>query len=136
MLIFFLFFKLTKFLQNFLLEYNHFTMLYSFLPHNKVNQLQVYIYPLLLEPPSLSAPPSRPSRSSQSPELGSLFCVTASLLAVYLTHGGVYTSSYSFSLCPLCFPHCVHRSALHLGLHSCPANRFISLIFLDSMYVS
>ena len=45
------------------------------LPYN-VNQLRVYIYPLLLEPLPRPAP-SHPSRSPQSPEPGSL-CRTAS----------------------------------------------------------
>ena len=33
----------------------------------------------------------------------------------------------------LCFPHCVHKSVLHLHRHCCPTSRLISTIFLDSM---
>ena len=35
----------------------------------------------------------------------------------------------------LSFPSYVHKSSLCLRLHCCPANRFISTIFLDSIYM-
>ena len=47
----FFFFFLPSFLS-FLLEYNCFTMFCYFLLYNEVNQLYVYLYPLLLGPPS------------------------------------------------------------------------------------
>ena len=31
--------------------------------------------------------------------------------------------------------HCIHQSLLCLHLHCCPADRFISTVFLDSMYM-
>ena len=66
-----------KFFLNisFLLECNCFTMLYSFLLYNKVNQLYVYIYPLSIES---SPPPLHPSRSSQSTKLSSLCYIAIS----------------------------------------------------------
>ena len=45
-------------------------------------------------------------------------------------------SSATLSICrPLFFPFCVHRSGLCLSLYSCPANRFINIIFLDSIHM-
>ena len=44
----------------------------------------------------------------------------------------------SLSIHPtLYFPYCVHKSALYLSLslYSCLANRFLSTIFLDSIYM-
>ena len=47
-------------------------MLCGFLLYNKANQLYIYIYPHPFSlPPTI--PPSHPSRSSQSPELRSVF---------------------------------------------------------------
>ena len=50
-------------------------MLCWFLIYNNVNQLQIYIYPLALEPPS--APSSQPPRSLQSTELSPPCCAAA-----------------------------------------------------------
>ena len=58
--------------------------LYSpwFLLYNTMNQPQIYIYPLPLEPSS--SPPVPPLSLSQSPELSSLRCVVAShWLSIY-----------------------------------------------------
>ena len=49
----------------------------SFLLHNEVNQLYVYMYSSLLSPAVLHLP-SHPSGSSQSTELSSLCCTAAS----------------------------------------------------------
>ena len=60
-------------------------MLCWFLLYNKVNQLQLHIYPLPLEP--LCHPtryPSQPSRSSQSTKLNSLFYTAASHYIFYI----------------------------------------------------
>ena len=54
-----------------------------------MNQLWVYTYPLLLEPPP-PAPSAHPCRSSQSTQLSSL-CSTGSFpLASYFRYGSVY----------------------------------------------
>lgn len=60
-----------KFFKMFLLKYNCFPMLCSFLLYNRVGQLYEYIYPLPLEHPPA---PSHPSSSSQSTEQNSLCC--------------------------------------------------------------
>ena len=60
-------------------------MLCWFLLYNKVNQLQLHIYPLPLEP--LCHPtryPSQPSRPSQSTKLNSLFYTAASHYIFYI----------------------------------------------------
>lgn len=54
-----------------------------FLLFNSVNQLDIYVYPLPLEPPSYpphpaTPPASYPSRSSQSTKLSSLCYLAAS----------------------------------------------------------
>ena len=53
------------------------------------------------------------------------------LRATYITHGGVYMSVLTSQFTPsLPFFLCVHMSILYY----CPGNKFISTIFLDSMY--
>ena len=56
-------------------------MLCWFLPSHDVNQLTVYMYLLLLEPPSHYYPPSHPSRLSQRTDRA--LCVTQRLLTSY-----------------------------------------------------
>ena len=59
-------------------------------------------------------------------------------LAICFTSGNVYVSicpTYSLNLSyPLLLPLCTKVCYLCLHLCSCPANRFISTIFLDSVY--
>ena len=117
----------------FKLEYNCFTMSCQFLLYN-VNQLYVYIlymYPLLLKPRS-HLPSIPPSRSSQSTKLCSL-CYTAAPTSCFM-HGSIYTSMHSQFVSPFDVPPlCPQVCSLHPYLYSCPANRFISTNFLDSI---
>ena len=122
-----------------LLEYKCFTMLCQFLLYNKVNQLYVYIYPI--SPPScIFLPPSlsHPSRSSQSIELISLCYAAASHqpsilpLVLYIRQCYSLTSS-QLPLPPL--PPCPQVRSLRLRLYSCPATRFITSTFLNSIYM-
>ena len=91
------------------------------LPASESVQLYVYIYPLPLGPPFHHSA-SHPSRASQSPELNSLFCTAPSRWPL--------PNSFYPSPRP-----CPHVHSLHLRLYSCPANRFICTIFLDSTYM-
>ena len=80
--------------------------------------------------------PSHPSRSSQSTELTSL-CDTVAFhhrqsilhIVVYICQG--YSSSSSHLLLPSL---CPQVPSLCLCLQCCPVNRFIHIIFLDSIY--
>ena len=75
-------------------------------------------------------PQSYPSRSSQSTELSSLVYWNCPL-AIYFTHGSVYTSVLLFQFVPPSRRSTV--PSLGLALCSCPAGRLISTIFLDSI---
>ena len=106
-------------------------MLYQLLLYNNVNQLYVYMYPLLLNPPFHSPPKSHPSKSLQSTELSSL-CYTAASHQLSISHTVIYICQY-YSLNsphPL-LPSCIHKFVLY----SFPVNRFLSTIFLDSIYI-
>ena len=81
---------------------------------NSVNQL--CLYPLPREPPSTSPP--QPRRSSRSPALSSL-CYRRPPSAVRMAA----CPAFSFSCC-----------ASKSTLYSCPARRFISTVFLDSIF--
>ena len=92
--------------------------------------------------PSLfSLPPTPPlwwppSRSSQTTKLSSL-CNTAASHWLSTLHMVVYICQcYSLSFSRPLIPHlCSHVGSLHLYLYSYPAKRFISTIFLDSIYM-
>ena len=114
-------------------------MLCSFLLYNKVNQLYAYIYPHI--PSLLSLPPalpslSHPSRWSQSTELISL-CYAAASHQLSILHLVVYICQcYSLSTSqPLLPALCPQVHSQHCHLYSCPTTRFISTIFLDSIYM-
>ena len=91
-----------------------------------------------MSPPSWTSlpphSPSHPSRLSESlfefPESYSKFP-----LAIYFTYGNVICMLLSVHFSPSPLPLRVHRSVLCLFLHCCPENKFISTIFLDSIYM-
>ena len=112
-------------------------MLCQFLPHNKVNQLYVYIYPHI--PPFLSLPPTLPipplqvvtEHRADLPVLCNSFpqavhCIFGSVcMSILLSH---FVPASPSALCP-------QAHSLRLCLYSCPATRFISTVCIDSIYV-
>ena len=91
-----------------------------------------YTYVPSLPPPT----PSHPSRVSQSAGLSSL-CYTANSLWLSVLHMVVYicfSATLSIFSHPLHPPVCPSVCSLCLCLYCFPANRFISTIFLDSIY--
>ena len=106
-------------------------MLYWLLPCNNVNQSSVYICPLPLKPPSNPWPHPAPLGCHRA--LGWVPCVIPSVSHVVI---------HMFQCCPLNLPHlllpalCPQASSLCLHLYSCPANRFINIVFLDSIQFS
>jgi len=96
-----------------------------------MNQPEVYISPLPLEPPSHLPPHPTPLGGHRAPALGSLYHTANSHWLSIHIHMFMYMfqcyslkSSHPF-LSPLCSKVC---------LLCCPANRIISIIFLDSTY--
>jgi len=73
---------------------------------------------------------------SRSTKLSSL-CCTAAFHYPPILHMIVYICQcYSLNLSHPLFPSlCPQVHSIHLHLYSCPANRFISTIFLDSIYM-
>ena len=56
--------------------------------------------------------------------------------AIYCTYGNVYVSMlFSQFVPPSPSPACPQICSLCLHLHCCPANKFTSTIFLDSIYI-
>ena len=94
--------------------------------------IYIYTYSLLSLSPTPRIPPSR----SQSPKLSSLYCTVDSQYLSYFTHGSVYILMLFSQFIPPSpsLPHPQVHS-LHLHLYSCPANRFISIVFLESTHV-
>ena len=89
-------------------------------------------HPLPLEPP-FPCPPSHPPRWSPSPRQGFL-CYTSASHRLSILHMGVhihrvYSLNSSHPLLPLL---CPHVCSLCLHLCSCPPNRFIRAICVDS----
>ena len=96
----------------------------------------ISIYPLPLARPSHTAPP-HPCRSSRSAGLNPCAVQqppTSCLVYTWwcLSIRQRYSLSSPHPLLPLPCPQ-VH--SLHLCLYSCPENRFISTVFLDSIYM-
>ena len=85
---------------------------------------------------SLPSPtPHPPSRLSRSTGLGSL-CHTENSPAVSFTYGKVCVFMLLSQFVPPSPSHTVSTSlSLCLSLHYCPANKFISIVFLDSIYM-
>ena len=113
-------------------------MLCQFLLYNKVNQLYVYIYSHISSllsslPPSLSTPLQVVTKHQiDLPVLYSSFP-----LAIHFTFGSVNMSLLLSHFVPASpSPNSVLKSFLYICIFiSCPATRFISTIFLDSMYI-
>ena len=88
------------------------------------------------DPPSHLTPPillgcHRAPPLQVVPVLNSNFPVT-----IYFQHGDIYISVlFSQFMPPSPSPAVSTVCSLHLCLYSCPANRFISTIFLDSIYM-
>ena len=94
------------------------TILCSFLLYSKANQLYIHTYPVFFGFPShlghnraLNRVPRAISRFS---------------LVTYFIHSSVYMSIPIFQIIPLPI------NSLHLCLYFCFANKFVSIIFLDS----
>ena len=102
------------------------------------------LYHLPIEPPS-HTPPIPPLQDiteyrAELPVLYSSFPRTIYFTYDYIyIHTYIYTHTYqSYSLNsshPLLPPLCPQVHSLYLCLYSCPANRVISTIFLDSIYM-
>ena len=111
-------------------------MLCQFLLYHKVNQLYAYMYPhipfLLSLPPTLLIPPLQvvTKHRADPPVLCSSFPLAILPLVVYICQCYSLTTSQA-PLPPLC-PQ-VHSQRLHL--YYCPTTRFLSTIFLDSIYM-
>ena len=110
---------------------NFFTLLCSFLLYNKVDQVYVYICPLLLEP--LSHSPSHPLGHLENwAELP----VPHSSFPLAMHHSVCAPVMLSRLIPPSPSPlPCPQVCSRHLCLYFCPANRFINTIFLDSIYM-
>ena len=80
--------------------------------------------------------PSQPSRLSQSTRLGSLcYAATSYQLSILHTIECISCCHFLHSSHSLLPPLCSQVYSLHLNLHSFPANSFINIIFLDSIYI-
>ena len=120
---------------NFLLEDSCFIILHLFPPYITMNQLQVYICPLPPEPLSCLPPHSTPLVVTEH-WVKLPVSHSKSPLAICFTYGMYMFPCYSLSWSPSPFPLlCPQVCSLCLYLHCCPINRFISTIFLDSIYM-
>ena len=76
------------------------------------------------------------SRSSQSTKVSFLYYPEAShQLSILHTVVHICQSQSPSSSLPPLPPLCPHVGSLHLHIYSCPPDRFISTIFLDSIYM-
>ena len=103
-----------------------------FLPNINMNQPSVYP----CKPPT-SLPIPALDKLLTEPQFEFRESYNKFLLAVYFTCGNVcfrVTLSIPPTLSSF-HPSCVRKSVLHVCLHCCSANRFISAIFLDSICV-
>ena len=112
-------------------------MLYSIVlvPYSIMNQPLIYICSLPLEPSSHLPPHPIPLGCHRAPGLSSPHH-TANSHWLSILRGVMYMfQCYSLSLFhPLLPPLCPQVFSLCLHLCSCPANRFISVIFLGFVY--
>ena len=95
-----------------------------------ISHKHTYVHSLL----NLFSPPHLPSDCHRPP--GWAPTQLAQLPTSCFTHGRVYMPVILSQFIPPSFSHYVHRvHSLRLCLCFCPANRFISTIFLDSIYM-
>ena len=120
----------------FLLEDNCFTVLFWFLSYSNVNQSQGYTYPPPLEPPSHLPPHLTSLACHRAPGL-SFLCHIANSHWLSILYTVMYMfPCYSLNLSRLLLPSlCPEVCSLCLCLLCCPANRFISTIFLDPIHM-
>ena len=121
--------------DSFLIARYFFTILCWFLPYISMNQPQVYICPLSLEPPSRLPP--HPTSLGCHRALDCSLCHTADshwlcILHMVMYMFPCYCLSSSHPLPPTLYP---QVSSLCLHLYCCSANRFINTIFLDSIHM-
>ena len=98
-----------------------------------VNQLYIYTYILSLLSLSTAIPPLQviTEHRAELPVLYSSFP-----LAIYFTHGHVHMPVLLSQFVTPSLPTlCSQVRSLHLHLYSCSANKFISTIFLDFIYI-
>ena len=117
-------------------------LLYNIVSVSAIHQQKsaIDIHMSLLSWSSLPPPtPSHPSRLSQSTSLSSL-SHTANSHWRSILHMLIYVSVLLSPFVPpfpplLSCPPCPQICSLCLCLHGCPANRFISIVLLDSIYM-
>ena len=105
----------------------------------------IYIY-VYIHPSSPEPPPTHPHPTPLGPHSAKLssLCYTAASRELPVSHTVVYMCIVYMCICVtanlqihpmLFFPPCSQVHSLRLHLCSCPANSFISTIFLDSIYM-
>ena len=114
------------------LIYSCFTMLYQFLLYDSESAICTHISPLFLSLPPSPSSPVPPVQVITEHQAKLPVPYSRVLLAVCLTHGSEYMS-IPISQPPHSPAPCPHVCYLHLHLYSCPADRFICTIFLDSL---
>ena len=109
-------------------------MSHQFLLYNNMDQLQAYMYASILDlPPTHPLPTLLGHHRELSRSRGDVQPLPTSCLSYIWQREYV---SATPSVCPtLSFPLCAHKSDLCVCIYSCPANRFISVIFLDDIYM-
>ena len=106
--------------------------MYWFLPCINMNQPQVYICPLPLEPPSLLPPPPTPASCHRVPGLSSCVMIANSHWLSILCMVVHMFLCYSLHLPHPLLPPPVSASLFSMSVsHCCPANRLINAVFLD-----
>ena len=116
------------------LEYSCCTMLYYFLLYNEVNQLYVYIYLLPLGPPSHSIPQPNCLGHHRAASWAPWAIQQLPTRCLAYTQKCIYVSAV-LSVHRLLSCLCPWVCSLHRHLCSCPRNKFVCTIFLDSTYM-
>ena len=95
-----------------------------------MNQLYVYLYPLILEPPS--NPHHHIPLGCHRASIWAPCATNYFPLAICFTNSSVYMSMLFSQFHPFLPLLCPQVHSLHLCLCPCPTNWFITIIFLDS----